>query len=224
MRSATAKRARSVWSKCQSRVIESRKSVARLGLPVSVRGDSTVMHTVSRHHHGAQARCIKAGPGAESGAKAYGGILESWESPHRSLENSRTRTTPAYQRPGAGPCFLRPLRAKNGKQRGTPQARDNRSERGNGGGSLSGLIVAVESRVTNRREPVSSEGDHRGEEGAIWARRWGVSASIKRLTTLVAHGVRVRILSHEEPDALIALVRVCGGVSGQPLALPGDSR
>jgi hypothetical protein len=52
---------------------------------------------------------------------------------------------------------------------------------------------------------VSSEGDHRGEEGAIWARRWGVSASIKRLTTLVAHSVRVRILSHEEPDALTRL-------------------
>jgi hypothetical protein len=43
----------------------------------------------------------------------------------------------------------------------------NRSERGNGGGSLSGLIVAVENRVTNRREPVSSEGDCRGEEHVI---------------------------------------------------------
>src|SRR6184192_4349497 len=27
----------------------------------------------------------------------------------------------------------------------------------------------------------------------------------------------------EEPDALIALVRVCGGVGGQPPALPGNS-
>ena len=26
----------------------------------------------------------------------------------------------------------------------------------------------------------------------------------------------------EEPDALIALVRVCGGVGGQPPALPGE--
>jgi len=180
------------------------------------------MHTVRRHQHGAQATCIKAGPGSESGAKAYGGILESWEGPHHSLAYSRTRMTPGQQHPGAW-AELSATHASEAREAARESAGEgNRSGRVNGGGRLSGLIVAFENRVTNRREPVSSEGDHRGEEGAIWAKRWGDSASIKRLTTLVAHSLRERILSHEEPDALIALVRVCGGVGGQPPALPGD--
>ena len=43
----------------------------------------------------------------------------------------------------------------------------------------------------------------------------------KRLITLVAHSLRERILSHEEPDALIGLVRVCGGLGEQSPSLPG---
>jgi hypothetical protein len=221
LRSATARSARSVWSKCQSRVIESRNTHARQGLPVSVRGGSIAMHVVRRHLQGAQARCVETGPGSESRAEAHGGILESWERPHRSLEHCRNRTTPAYQRPGAWAAFPAVFASEIRETTRGTASEGNRSERDGGCGSLSGLIVAFESRVTNRREPVSSEGDHRGEEGAIWAGRWGDSASIKRLTTLVAHSLRERILSHEEPDALIALVRVCGGVGGQPPALPG---
>ena len=59
------------------------------------------MLTVSRHHYGAQATCTGARPGAESRAKVYGGILESWESRTVPAVNRRKRMTPAYQRPGA---------------------------------------------------------------------------------------------------------------------------
>ena len=180
------------------------------------------MHTVSRLLQEVRATCMGAGPGSESGAEAYGGILESWESRTDPLYNNRTRTTPGHQRPGAGGGLSAVLASETREATKDSASEGNRSERGNGGGSLNGLIVVFESRVTNRREPVSSEGDHRGEEGAIRAGRWGDSASIKRLTTPVAHSLRERILSHEEPDALIALVRVCGGLGGQPPGLPGS--
>jgi len=88
----------------------------------------------------------------------------------------------------------------------------NRSERGNGGGSLSGLIVAIESRVTNRREPVSNEGDYRGE-GASIGETLGSFCPKTRLTLPVALRLRERIPLLEEPDALIALTRVCGGAA-----------
>jgi hypothetical protein len=181
------------------------------------------MHVVSRLLRGAQAKCVEAGPGAESRAEAHGGILGSWERPHRSLEHGRIRATPAYQRPGAWAAFPAAFASETRETKETA-SEGNRSGRVGECGSRSGLIVAIESRRTNRREPGSSEGDHRGEEGAIRAGRWGDTASIKRLTTLVAHSLRERILSHEEPDALIALVRICGGLGGQPPGLPGDRR
>ena len=148
LRSVSARSARSVWSKCQSHVIESRKLAARLGLPDSVRGDSTALHTIRRHRNGAQARCSEAGPGSMSVAKAYGGILGSWESPHRSLEHRRNWATPADQRPGtmaAVPAAF--VSETQGTTRGTA-SEGNRSERHDGSGSLRGLIVAFESRRT----------------------------------------------------------------------------
>jgi hypothetical protein len=42
-----------------------------------------------------------------------------------------------------------------------------------------------------------------------------------RLSSSMALRLRERILLFEEPDALIALVRVFGGLGGQPLGLPG---
>ena len=148
LRRVPARGARSVWSECQSRVIESRKLAARLGLPVSARGDSTAMHTVRRHRHGAQATCIEAGPGSESGAEAYGGILGSWESPHRALEHRRNRTTPAYQRPGAWVGSPATGASETWETTRGTASEGNRSERLSGCGSLSGLIVATESRRT----------------------------------------------------------------------------
>ena len=124
------------------------------------------MHAVSRLLRGTQAKCVEAGPGSESRAEAYGGILGSWESPHRSLEHYRKRTIPVHQRPGAWAAFPAAFVSETRETKETA-SEGNRSGRVGECGSRSGLIVAIESRRTNRREPGSSEGDHRGEEGAI---------------------------------------------------------
>jgi hypothetical protein len=54
-----------------------------------------------------------------------------------------------------------------------PAGEGNRSRRVSGCGSRSGLVVAFERRVTNRREPVSSQGDRRGRGACQWAGRLG---------------------------------------------------
>ena len=106
------------------------------------------MHTVSRLLQGARATCMGAGPGSESGAEAYGGILESWESRTDPWYNNRTRTTPVHQRPGAKAEIFAVGASETRKVTKDSASEGNRSERGNGGGSLSGLIVAMESRRT----------------------------------------------------------------------------
>jgi hypothetical protein len=116
--------------------------------PMTLRGDSTDAHTVSRPASGAQARCAEAGPGSESGAKAHGGILESWESRTDPSINNRMGTTPVYQRPGVRAAFLAAVASEARGKAKDSASEGNRSERGNGGGSLSGLIVATESRRT----------------------------------------------------------------------------
>lgn len=149
LRSATARRARSVWSKCQSRVIESRNTLYREGLPVSVRGDSIALPTVRRHRNGGAGHGQSDRPGAESRAEAYGGILESWESRTVPKGNSRKRMTPVQQRPGA---WAELTGADASEKPGAPgeSAREgNRSEQKSGCGSLSGRVVALESRVTS---------------------------------------------------------------------------
>jgi hypothetical protein len=147
LRRGSARAARSVWSKCRSRVIESRKLTKRPGLPVQTRGDNTAVPTVSRHPSGTQAMGTEAGPGSESGAKAYGGILESWES-RTDPSNHRKGTTPGSQRPGAWAMLSAAPVSETRKATKDSGSEGNRSERGNGGGSLSGLIVAIESRRT----------------------------------------------------------------------------
>jgi hypothetical protein len=106
------------------------------------------MHTVSRLLRGARAMCVGAGPGSESGAEAHGGILESWESRTDPWHNYRIRTTPVHQRPGARAMLSAALASETRKAAKDSASEGNRSERGNGGGSLSGLIVAFESRRT----------------------------------------------------------------------------
>jgi hypothetical protein len=219
LRSATARRARSVGSKCRSRVIESRNTPSRQGLPVSDKGGSTAMHIVRRHRKGAQAKCVGARPGAESRAEAYGGILESWESRTVLSCTSRIRTTPAHQRPGAWVVLPAAHASETSAATREPARGGNRSARGQSG-SRSGLVVAFQNRVTNRREPVSSEGDHQGE-GVPIGETLGSFCPFKRLNPPVAISLRERILLFEEPDALIALVRVCGGLGGRPPGLPG---
>jgi hypothetical protein len=175
LRSVAARRARSVWSECQSRVIDSRNSVDRSGLPALCRGDNIAGHTVSRHLRGAQATCTGTGPGAESGAKAYGGILGSWESRLALSYYCRTWTTPAHQRPGTWGRLPAVHVSEMEEATKEPAREGNRSGRGQGG-SRSGHIVAFESRVTHRRKPVSSEGGHRGEGVFTWANGAGASA------------------------------------------------
>jgi len=106
------------------------------------------MHPVSRHLQGAQATCMETGPGSESGAEAYGGTLESWESRTDPWHHNRSRTTPVYQRPGARAVLSAARVSETRKAAKDSGSEGNRSERGNGGGSLSGLIVAFESRRT----------------------------------------------------------------------------
>ena len=178
------------------------------------------MHKVSRHRTGTQAMYMGTRPGCEKGAKAHGGILESWESRMAFSRISRIRTTPAYQRPGTWAALPAARVSKPREAMGEPVSEGNRSERGQSG-SRSGLIVASENRVTNRREPVSSEGDHQGE-GVPIGETLGSFCPFKRLNPPVAISLRERILLFEEPDALIALVRVCGGLGGQPPGLPGN--
>jgi hypothetical protein len=178
------------------------------------------MHKVSRHRTGTQARCMGTRPGSEKAAKAHEGILESWESRTVLSCTSRTRTTPAHQRPGAWVALPAAHASETSEATREPTREGNRSARGQSG-SRSGLIVAFQNRVTNRREPVSSEGDHQGE-GVPIGETLGSFCPFKRLNPPVAISLRERILLFEEPDALIALVRVCGGLGGRPPGLPGD--
>ncbi len=147
LRSGSVRAARSVWSEYQSRVIESRNHTHRSGPPLLTRGDSAAKPTVRRRRHGAQAMGMEAEPGAAGGAKVHGGILESWES-RPDPSNSRNRTTPAYQRPGARTALPAVHASESREAAKDPVSEGNRSERGNGGGSLSGLIVAIESGRT----------------------------------------------------------------------------
>jgi hypothetical protein len=150
LRSVPARGARSVWSECLSRVIESRKTFYRPGLPVFARGDNIAMPTVSRPPTGTQATDMGTGPGSESGAEAHGGFLKSWER-HTAPSNHRIRMTPVIQRPGAGARFSGARASENRKAMREPDREGNRSGRVPRWGSLRGLIVAFESRRTKAR-------------------------------------------------------------------------
>jgi hypothetical protein len=81
-------------------------------------------------------------------AKVQGGILESWESHTVLTPNRRTRMTPVYQRPGTGAELTEAPVSETSEGVRELASEGNRSEREDGGGSLSCLIVAPESRVT----------------------------------------------------------------------------
>ena len=106
------------------------------------------MHKIRRHRKGTQAKCMGAGPGSESGARTHGGILKSWESRTEPSKIIRTGTIPAYQRPGAEVVLSGPFASENWEATKDSASEGNRSERGNGSGSLSSLIVAIESGRT----------------------------------------------------------------------------
>lgn len=84
--------ARSVWSECQSRIIELRKHRnSRLGLHFGIGGGGTVMYIVRRGLGTMQAKYMEAGPESMSRAKTQKGIQRSWESPHRPCYKNRKR-------------------------------------------------------------------------------------------------------------------------------------
>ena len=86
LRSASARAARSVWSECQSRVIESRNFDDSLGLPGCVRGGSTDMYAVRRGHGATRAMCMEAGSGgSESGAAAHRGNYRALANFHHAV-------------------------------------------------------------------------------------------------------------------------------------------
>src|SRR2546421_7827561 len=80
LRRVPVRGARSVWSECQSRVIESRKFADRLGLPACARGDSIATHVVRRSGKPDAGQVCGDRPGSESRAEAYGGNLEDRKS------------------------------------------------------------------------------------------------------------------------------------------------
>jgi hypothetical protein len=150
LRSVTARGARSVWSECLSRVIESRKTFNRSGLPVFARGDNIDTPIVRRTLKGTQAKGVETEPGSEGGAQAHGGFLKSWERRTAPSKN-RTRTTPGNQRPGARAGFSGAPASETRETTREPDREGNRSVRVDRCGSLRGLIVAIESRRTKAR-------------------------------------------------------------------------
>ena len=148
-------------------------------------------------------------------------ILESGESRPAATAHRRTRRTTAHQPPGARAELFADRASETAESAWAPVSEGNRSGRADGRGSRSGLIVAVESRRTSRREPRSSEGDRRGEERAIGR---DAGEFLPQSTSHHARGAKPPLANPllEEPDALIALVQACGGVGGQPPALPGN--
>ena len=148
LRSVPVRGARSVWSECQSRVIESRKFADCLGLPDCARGDSIATHVVRRYRKTDARQVGGDRPGSESRAKAYGGNLESWESRIVPNRSNRKGTTPGKQRPGAEAKLSEATASETGMADGERTREGNRSEWVQRCGSLSGLIVAVENRET----------------------------------------------------------------------------
>ena len=146
--------ARSVWGVPKSRVIESRNKVCRW----SLRHRSTEGSTETPQGPGVEVR-----PGSESRANGRKGFLGTCEirlSPsEKSQQQGDTgRTTP--RRAERDPAFCASERA--GQRRVSPSESHELGETESG--SLSGLIVAFESRRTIPREPVSSQGGRRKTE------------------------------------------------------------
>lgn len=140
LRRRSAMAARSVWSECQSRVIESRKFDDRRSLSDRVRGGST--GTTAR------AMGVWVRPGSESGAETYWGISGTCEGLPLLETNYRNGMHPVDQLPGW--CQGLPMHTA-ANQRELSRYRypsEKRGCRDGASGRLSQSIVALESRVT----------------------------------------------------------------------------
>ena len=144
--------ARSVWGESKSRVIESRNCVHRWSLRFCASGGSTE----TPREPGVEVR-----PGSESRANGRKGFLGTCEIRLSPSEKSQKvgdtgKTTPWRTGSDLVSCASEKARQK----RVLPGESNEPGEKGSG--SLSGLIVAVESRRTKLREPGSSQGGRRG--------------------------------------------------------------
>ena len=149
--------ARSVWGESKSRVNESRNKVYRW----SLRHRSTEGSTETPQPPGVEVR-----PGSENRANGRKGSLGTCEIRLSPSEKSQKqgdtgRTTP--RRAGRDPVFC--VSEKAGQRRVSRSESNELGEKESG--SLSGLIVALESRRTIPREPVSSEGGCRKTEPSL---------------------------------------------------------
>ena len=149
--------ARSVWGESKSRVIESRNKVCRW----SLRNRLTEGSTETPQPPGVEVR-----PGSESRANGRKGSLGTCEIRLSPSEKSQTLgdtgiTTP--WRAASDPVCR--ASERTGHRRVSPGESNEPGEKGSG--SLSGLIVALESRRTVPREPVSSEGGCRKTESPM---------------------------------------------------------
>ena len=151
---------------------------------------------------------VEVRPGSKSTAKQHWGFQGSWESllsPRKQSRIGSTRCNKIQDR-------RRAFRRRSPRKRKLPEvsrAEFSAKAQETGRGSLSICIVATESRVTHPREPVSSEGGCRVAEPPL-ATRLGLCAqenvSLNRRRIVLGTNPH-----YEEPDALIALVRFCGG-------------
>ncbi len=147
LRRRSAMTARSVWSECQSRVIEPRKLALSSGPSRCGEG--------GQYRHAHSKTCLRGNAGQVHGGRA--GVYERGKGisgypvklgePLWSLRESRNRTPPGDQRPCREPG-ARPLTERTVAQRREPGSEGNRSDREAATGSLSGPIVALESRET----------------------------------------------------------------------------
>ena len=181
-------------------MIEPRKSYRR-GSP---RGRISVGSIDAPSWSGAPVR-----PGSESTAELHRVSREAGRASCLLGRKNRQGTTPVKQGPEQRPTPPRSDVCEN--SRGAEVSHTERPSEGaeTDRGSLSRRIVAIENGVTDPREPVSSEGSGRDADVSLATR-----AGPEPDTTC---GIRKRHIDmgsnphFEEPDALIALVRFCGG-------------
>ena len=146
--------ARSVGGGSKSRVIESRNKVCRWSLRHRSSGGSTETPLWLG---------VEVRPGSESRANGRKGSLGTCEirlSPSEKSQSWGDTGTPTPRRAASDPACCASERA--GQRRVSPGESNEPGEMESG--SLSGLIVAFESRRTIPREPVSSEGGRRKTE------------------------------------------------------------
>ena len=147
----------SVGSELQSRVNEPRKEEERGSLRACDSGDNT---------EAPQWSGVEDRPGSESTAKRQRGLQGSWESLRSPRENAGKGSHRLNKIQDRERAFGSRSPRKR-RQTEVSSAEFNAKARERGRGSLNISIVAIESRVTNPREPASSQGGCRVAEPSL---------------------------------------------------------